>query len=863
LPGTVQARPQSQSGAGPGADGFWSSLNWPGARYGHTAVRDAARDQVLVFGGYGGTYHNDVWILTTADPPRWTYLRPGGTAPGPRYTHSAILDPVRDRMIVFGGDNGAMLGDLWELSLSSAPAWSPIAATGPAPAARHRHTAVYDPPRGRMIVFGGRGDGGLLDDVWALSLSGVPAWTRILPAGAGPAPRYRHSAIYDPVRDRMIVFGGRGDSTTFGDAWALSLDGPPAWSEVAPGVSGPKRSSHVAVYDPAGDRMLAYGGDGASRNDAWSLSLTGSPAWSRLEPSGSSPMGHASHATILDAGRGRLVTFGGLNDAGLPTQELSFLGLTEPPAWSGVVQPLAPMDGAWDSAVYDPAGARLIVFGGMIGWDPNPSNEAWALALEPVMTWARIDPSGTPPIARKGHAAIYDPVRRSMVGFGGFAGPGGVFEPVLNDVWSLSTSESPPAWRSYSSFDPPSRSYSTPKAFYDPIRDRMIVYMSGFWDYTMPTPTVYAQSLKQNLGHWTPLFTSGNGPPSAEDPSVIYDPLRDRMIVFGGSEAPPSYVLMNDVWALSLANMMWSKLSPSGTPPEARYRHAAVYDPIRDRMVILGGKLVSGESDETWELSLAGPPAWRRLSLRPPLPPPLTRAAAVVVPGRDWIMMQGGFYGSSAENATWILEGGMPSAPACHCPEDQGWDASRSVSLRYAVSHPLAGERRLDWTLRSARNWPGFPKHGTIVVGVASSDSVGVVIAVPDSAEGSNRLTFETSFSGAGPDLVSCAHDLFDATATLGVLIDGRRFAGFALHGIRPNPSRGDVSVAFSLPASGRATLELYDVAGRRVSRRDLDLAEGSHVVTLGPGTRLSPGVFIVRLEFGGQVRTARGVRVR
>ena len=80
-------------------------------------------------------------------------------------------------------------------------------ATNPPPSGRSEHTAIYDPVRDRMVVFGGY-DGTLRNDVWALSLSGSPAWSALAPAGSPPSARYGHTAIYDPVRDRMVVFGG-------------------------------------------------------------------------------------------------------------------------------------------------------------------------------------------------------------------------------------------------------------------------------------------------------------------------------------------------------------------------------------------------------------------------------------------------------------------------------------------------------------------------------------------------------------------------------------------------------------------------------------------------------------------------------
>src|SRR5439155_4597654 len=145
---------------------------------------------------------------------------------------TAIADPTRDRMIVFGGSlNSTLLNDTWTLSLGETPAWTPLATSGPLPAARSGHTAIYDPVRDRMIVYGGS-DGTYLGDVWALSLSGSPTWAPITPAGPAPAARQGHTAIYDPVRDRMIIFGGFAPGLS-SEAWALSLSGAPAWTLIS------------------------------------------------------------------------------------------------------------------------------------------------------------------------------------------------------------------------------------------------------------------------------------------------------------------------------------------------------------------------------------------------------------------------------------------------------------------------------------------------------------------------------------------------------------------------------------------------------------------------------------------------------
>jgi hypothetical protein len=120
-------------------------------------------------------------------------------------------------MVVFGGGGASVYNDVWALSLAGSPAWSALAPAGSPPSGRYEHTAIYDPVRDRMVVFGGYE----LNDVWALSLAGSPAWSPLVPSGGRPSGRYGHTAIYDPVRDRMVVFGGLGNSS-LQDVWTLS-----------------------------------------------------------------------------------------------------------------------------------------------------------------------------------------------------------------------------------------------------------------------------------------------------------------------------------------------------------------------------------------------------------------------------------------------------------------------------------------------------------------------------------------------------------------------------------------------------------------------------------------------------------------
>ncbi len=82
----------------------------------------------------------------------------------------------------------------------------------------------------------------------------------------------------------------------------------------------------------------------------------------------------------------------------------------------------------------------------------------------------------------------------------------------------------------------------------------------------------------------------------------------------------------------------------------------------------------------------------------------------------------------------------------------------------------------------------------------------------------------------------------------------------FALAGARPNPAtRRDLSVAFTLAEAGPATLELYDVNGRRVAEHAVGaLGLGEHSLRMGDTLGLSAGIYWLRLTQGAKQATAR-----
>ena len=189
-----------------------------------------------------------------------------------RYGHSAIYDSVYQRMIIFGGyDAGGPGADAWAFSLpaSGSGTWTKLAPAGTPPAARYQHSAIFDSANQRMIVFGGQdGTSPIVDGAWALSLpgSGDGAWTQLSPSGGPPDARESHSAIYDGVNHRMIIFGGEDASWNVREdvrALSLTAGGGGAWTQLTP-ASTP-RLNHSAIYDGANHRMIIFGGEDSSR----------------------------------------------------------------------------------------------------------------------------------------------------------------------------------------------------------------------------------------------------------------------------------------------------------------------------------------------------------------------------------------------------------------------------------------------------------------------------------------------------------------------------------------------------------------------------------------------------------------------
>jgi len=631
-------------------NGIWKAVTPPTGRNQHTAIYDPVRDHMLIFGGNGDNVaRRDLWALTLAAPPTWVPLMPT-IAPIPRrWSHSAIYDPVRDRMIVFGGKDGlfspTIYQDTWAVGLAGVPTWTQLSPSGTPPSARFGHSAIYDPIRDRMIVFGGGATLGPTAEVWALTLSATPSWTQLTPAGPPPPVRSDHSAIYDPAGDRMIIFGGTsGDKKN--DVWALTLAGTPTWSQLAPsGGPPPGRFGHAAILQPSQSRMIVYGGnETVFGNDAWALALSPSLSWTQLTPA-NPPDGVKDYTSgIYDSARDRMLTFG-IAQFGTEN-DVQGLSLGTPPAWSlvspGVFGPRVRDD--LPSAAYDSNRNRLTVFGGN---QPSTVDAAAlnAFSAGPPPQWTLLFPSNQPPIQRVGCSVVYYQALDAIVVFGGadaFTGD------VLKEIWKVTPGTPPVLWTNVTPASTPAALVrSGHSAIYDPPRHRMVVFggsdpsntqLGDTWsiDLTVPSPT------------WTLLNGGGGAAPSARTGhTAIYDPGSDRMMVFGGPADA-------NVYAMKLsAPAAWVAAYGDGADANVpRSNHAAVYDLAYHRMLVFGGLVGLSYTNDVHAFNLDPGVSfgWHQLTPAGNPPSPHGFVTGAYIPTQGQMQIFGGFDGSFDNN---------------------------------------------------------------------------------------------------------------------------------------------------------------------------------------------------------------------
>ncbi len=499
---------------------------------------------------------------------------------------AAAYDAARGNLLLFGGDDGMQRDDTWSWN---GEAWTRVATTLQ-PSARSGHSMVYDSLRNRVLLFGGSGVAGVLNDLW--SWDGTQ-WS-VVAASNPPVVQPQHAMVYDSGRDRVVLWTSW--SSSYGQIW--EFDGAAAaWQAVAPTVpnwplwsplqpmaydagtgttaiyratgsgSGmwrwdgtsmtrqmatapnPPRDGAVLVHDPNRNQLLLV--SGYQTGSVSSSIVRWNPAsgtWTTLSTTG--PWTNA-HIAVMDPVRDRVVLVGGAR-SGTPLDSSVW-------EWDGVHwarRTHAPPAGRSRHAMaYDASTDTAWLFGGTSGgWNPDfwvRSNGDWTFLPTASGAAAPLDAGSDPRLA-------FHSRRGELLLVAGTASGSG--------SWKLVGS----GWQAVAGPLPPAR--GAPGLVYDERRERIVMFGGSG-----PATTVFQDTWAWDGLAWQELATL-HSPPPRSSPGIAYDLARDRIVVIGGNTSAS----WQDTWEFD--GVDWALRNTWGAPAVAA--PALTYD--RARQVVAG-----------------------------------------------------------------------------------------------------------------------------------------------------------------------------------------------------------------------------------------------------------------------------------
>jgi N-acetylneuraminic acid mutarotase len=533
---------------------------------------------------------------TTTD--HWTSV---AGRPSPREgAVAAVTTP--NSLVLFGGENaGGSLEDTWTLDRNSGR-WSVCYANGPGP--HSAAAATYDTNRKRLVLFGGilRAASGdtYLADTWEYDPS-QSKWASVATSVAPPARGYAAIA-FDSVRNKTVVFGGRGPTGAADGGTFWEWDGSQWTMRASTGGPG-ARSSSAMVFDSARARFVLFGGEtpgsaasGISFNDTWELDAQ-SATWTSIATSGTPPA-RLGHSMYYDTTRARVVLFGGTSAAQI--------GLADT-------------------------------------WEYDPASGAWSARITPI----------TPP-ARAGHTLVFDSVTGHGILSGGVAySQTGIHTPELDDTWDFdpvavswtqrTVDTAPFLYR-------PGIAYDTNRQTLvlrgDERRPAMWELSGGRWSATdmlagqnTDYGNAFSQGAPNGCSHQYGFSPCGAQRYELAVASLVYDSGRGKTMFFAGREptsaGEPLQAVPAEIWEWD--GRTWQKRQCTGAPLGLNNAGIA-FDAKRELVVVAGGETTaSGDygqrAFQTWEVD----PASCTWTARTPTTQPPSR----VLPLMTWDSARG------------------------------------------------------------------------------------------------------------------------------------------------------------------------------------------------------------------------------
>jgi hypothetical protein len=533
----------------------------------------------------------------------WTRPAPSGVTVTPHADFAMAYDVARDRVVVVGGYAGTAEVREWD-GLN----WQAVVPEGFQPNLRAGARMVYDTFRGRSFYFGGSlvSTGVPQDDAWEWDGAN---WSQVWRGGgAAPGPEGREGAtlIHSTDTGETLVVGGArlAQMRQYNDAWVWNGT---TWGEVPPSYPSPGQLAYAAgVYDPVRQRFVLYGGvtmvfiprepwvEFQTQGQLWEWD---GATWTQPTPVGPKPGPLATADMVWDGERNQVVLGPGCSsfryNAGddRPTcgTATTSMWTWDGTSWSRPAHLALPPPGVFEPRYFSgmvsiPPRKELLIHAGMeIAYWSTFWVDTW---VHRGNEWVERFPFRTIPEPRNFPAASYDTNREFMLSFGGRYNQGWTYS---NETWEWDGR----AWKSF----PPGGNWPSGRdgafAVYDAARDRTVLYGGRISLCDTCEDDYFGDVWEWDGSSWEMKVpdpetdTPPEGPPPRALHAMAYDEERRVVVLFGGkANTDPAY--LDDTWEWD--GIAWERRGEGLPGPEARIQTSMAFCPSLHAVVMFSGE---------------------------------------------------------------------------------------------------------------------------------------------------------------------------------------------------------------------------------------------------------------------------------
>lgn len=540
-----------------------------GERSGHVLLYDSNRSRIVLFGGRHNNPSNnvqtllgDTWIFQNGD---WSQLATPN-APSARSVPGAAFDPVRDRIVLFGGNvfdtdgkTVTTIHDTWEFDGTT---WTQRASDGPKIG---KPTVVYDDATHQMILLGlDESSTNKQSTLMYLYDAAAGTWNQIKPEGLPPCVNEAHVAFDGETNSLILVGGVCIDSNTTEDTYSWDGD---KWTKLTVATTIDRAFGGAIAYDAARKILLQYGGTIAFAGSRVGTYGFHDGDWSVINDT-LSPGPRSLPVTFTFPQNNALYLYGGHDES----QAYEQLWVRANGQWSEVTGDNKPSLCDNPLGTFDSDRQRFIIVcaaGNVFEFDGT--------------TWTNKKDMKDKPPARRLAQLSYNPSLKKTVLFGGYDDSDFVDQTWLWDgtVWTrVKKNPAPPRAQAVMWYDTTMKKTLLYGGIGRQDKDSRIERFADMWSF-------------DGTG-WTDMkVAASNTPGMRYSTSYSVDPNTGHLFVFGGllytkdsSTGVETQTYVNDIWEWDGAK--WTKLSPA-VSPEVRENSGFTYDPLIGRMVLFGG----------------------------------------------------------------------------------------------------------------------------------------------------------------------------------------------------------------------------------------------------------------------------------